>query len=246
MTAPSLKSLAFAGRLVRVWRDTDGKLWFVAEDVADALEIRQIHPFLTELDEDERSSCTADGPDGPQELPTLSESGAYALLLGSRTPEARRFRRWLRREGLPALRRGEGSVRPQTPCPSAPEIPPEALQLRPHMRQKLWQDALQTVRLDGKGADAALAWFGTLCRMMTARPSAPASARDTVHAFFTECCRHEPGSRVSARELYAAFARWHQGREGPLPSRKVFGEYMQECCRRVRSNGSLYDDISLT
>ena len=37
MTAPSLKSLAFAGRLVRVWRDTDGKLWFVAEDVADAL-----------------------------------------------------------------------------------------------------------------------------------------------------------------------------------------------------------------
>ena len=103
MTAPSLKSLAFAGRLVRVWRDTDGKPWFVAEDVADALEIRQIHPFLMELDEDERSSCTADGPDGPQELHTLSESGAYALLLGSRTPQARQFRRWLCREGLPAL-----------------------------------------------------------------------------------------------------------------------------------------------
>ena len=93
--------------------------------------------------------------------------------------------------------------------------------------------------------DAALAWFGALCRMMTAQPSGLASARDKVHVFFAECCRREPGSRVSARDLYAAFARWHQGREGPLPSRKAFGEYMQECCRRVRSNGSLYEGIAL-
>lgn len=246
MAAPTLTSFAVAGRLVRALRDADGKPWFVAEDVAAALGVRQLRRCLAELDGNEWNRRTVDGPDGPLELATLSESGLYGLLLESPSPQARRFRRWLCKEVLPGLRRGEGHSLPQTPsCPLAAEMPPEAVQLRPHMRQKLWQDALQTARLDGKGADAALAWFEALCRMMTAQPSGLASARDKVHAFFAECCRREPGSRIAARELYAAFGRWHQGRKEPLPSRKTFGEYMQECCRRVRSNGSFYEGIAL-
>lgn len=246
MAAPTLTSHALAGRLVRALRDADGRLWFAADDAAAALGVRHVRRGLAALDADEWARRTVDGPDGPLELLTLSESGLYGLLLESPSPRARRFRRWLCREVLPNLRRGEGHALPGTP-PGAPtaEMPPEALQLRPHMRQKLWQDALQTARLDGKGADAALAWFGALCRMMTAQAPAPAPARETVHAFFAECCRHAPGKRVAARELYAAFARWHQGREGPLPSRKAFGEYMQAYCRRVRSNGSHYDGIAL-
>lgn len=246
MAAPTLTSFAVAGRLVRALRDADGRPWFVADDVAAALGVRQLRRCLAALEKDEWTRRTVDGPDGPRELVTLSESGLYGLLLASPSPRARRFRRWLCREALPGLRRGDGHALPQTPsCPLAADMPPEALHLRPHMRQKLWQDALQTARLDGKGAEAALAWFGALCRMMTAQTPAPAPARETVHAFFAECCRHAPGSRVSARELYAAFARWHQGREGPLPSRKAFGEHMQAYCRRVRSNGSLYEGIAL-
>ena len=46
-----------------------------------------------------------DAPGGVQSVATVNESGLYSLVLGSRKPEAKSFKRWVTHEVLPAIRR---------------------------------------------------------------------------------------------------------------------------------------------
>lgn len=86
----------------------DGEPWFVAKDVCDALEIQNVTQALERLDNDERSMFNI-GRQG--ETNVINEPGLYTLILGSRKPEARAFKRWITHEVLPALRRtGEYSI----------------------------------------------------------------------------------------------------------------------------------------
>jgi prophage antirepressor-like protein len=57
------------------------------------------------LDADERGRYTVATPGGPQEMLCVTESGLYALTLKSRKPEAKRFRKWVTSEVLPAIRK---------------------------------------------------------------------------------------------------------------------------------------------
>ena len=57
------------------------------------------------IDDDERGTTTVRTPGGPQEVLTVNESGVYALIFTSRKPEAKRFRKWVTSEVLPAIRR---------------------------------------------------------------------------------------------------------------------------------------------
>lgn len=91
---------------IRAMRDTNGEPWFVAKDVCDALGVATNH--LREqgrgLDDDEIS--TLPNWEGKGAAPLIvSEAGLYSLVLKSRKPEAKRFRRWVTHEVLPALRR---------------------------------------------------------------------------------------------------------------------------------------------
>lgn len=83
----------------------DGVSWWVAADVCRVLEIGNSRQALVRLDEDEKGVITIDTLGGPQEMRTINESGLYALILTSRKPAARRFRKWVTAEVLPALRR---------------------------------------------------------------------------------------------------------------------------------------------
>jgi len=78
--------------------------WFVAADVCRVLEIANSRDALRGLDEDEKGVGSADTLGGPQNLNLISESGLYALIFKSRKPEARKFRKWVTAEVLPALR----------------------------------------------------------------------------------------------------------------------------------------------
>lgn len=89
----------------------DDALWFVAADVCRVLEISNPSRALTRLEDDERQlidptqwlgSSVAGG--GAQMMNVISESGLYALILTSRKPAAKRFRKWVTAEVLPALR----------------------------------------------------------------------------------------------------------------------------------------------
>lgn len=84
--------------------ERDGETWFVAKDVCAALEIGNSRQALTRLDDDEKGVISNDTPGGMQQLQCVNEPGLYALVLSSRKPEARAFKRWVTHEVLPSIR----------------------------------------------------------------------------------------------------------------------------------------------
>lgn len=83
----------------------DGVPWFVAADVCMALEIGNSSQAIARLDEDEKGLILNDTLGGPQQMVHVNEAGLYSLILTSRKPEARKFKRWITHEVLPVLRR---------------------------------------------------------------------------------------------------------------------------------------------
>lgn len=93
---------AFEGVEVRAIQ-REGEFWFVAADVARALAIGNPTQALKRLDEDEVALISNEGSAVPVNY--ISESGLYSLILGSRKPQARPFKRWVTHDLLPTLRR---------------------------------------------------------------------------------------------------------------------------------------------
>lgn len=104
----------------------DGEPWFVGKDACEAVGITKYRDAIVQLDEDERVSAAVDTPGGAQQMALVSEAGVYALMLISRSPRVKSFRRWLTHEVVPSLRAtGSYSVEPATP--SLPQDFEEAL-----------------------------------------------------------------------------------------------------------------------
>ena len=91
----------------------NGEPWFVAADVCEVLTIG--NPSLaingradregSGLDEDERGIAIVNTPSGEQGMLVINESGLYSLILTSRKPEAKRFKKWVTSEVLPSIRK---------------------------------------------------------------------------------------------------------------------------------------------
>ena len=75
----------------------------MAADVCKALEIDRTQS--RRLDDDEKGVCSMHTPGGEQNVGIVNEYGLYNLILGSRKPEAKAFRRWITHEVLPSIRR---------------------------------------------------------------------------------------------------------------------------------------------
>lgn len=82
----------------------EGQPWFVAADVCRVLEIE---PTATRrLDEDEKDTLRlTQGTSGNPNVTIVNEPGLYALVLGSRKPEAKAFKRWITHEVVPTIRK---------------------------------------------------------------------------------------------------------------------------------------------
>lgn len=83
----------------------NGEPWFVAADVCKALELGTTAKALGRLDEDEKGMNSIHTLGGRQRVSIISESGLYSLILGSRKPEARAFKRWITHEVIPSIRK---------------------------------------------------------------------------------------------------------------------------------------------
>lgn len=83
----------------------NGEPWFVAKDVCEVLELGNPSQALTRLDEDERNTIILNEGIGNPEKSIVSESGLYSLILGSRKPEAKQFKRWITHEVIPSIRK---------------------------------------------------------------------------------------------------------------------------------------------
>lgn len=91
----------------------DDEPWFVAADVCRALEHTNVTVALSRLDDDEKAKFSLGLSGG--DTWCVNEPGLYGLVLGSRKPEARAFKRWIKHDVLPTIRRtGSYSARPMT------------------------------------------------------------------------------------------------------------------------------------
>ena len=77
--------------------------WFVAADVCRPLEHSNVSMALDRLDDDEKAKLNLGLPGGDTNC--VNEAGLYALVLGSRKPEAKAFKRWITHEVIPEIRR---------------------------------------------------------------------------------------------------------------------------------------------
>jgi len=126
----------FEGANVRVVTMGD-EPWFVAADVCAVLEISKPRDAISRLDDDERAPLLVDTLGGPQQVGGINESGLYSLIMTSRKPSAKRFKKWITAEVLPAIRRTGGYM------VAKPDETPEELMLR---ALKVAQDAIDRQR----------------------------------------------------------------------------------------------------
>lgn len=80
----------------------EGQPWFVSVDVCNVLDLRNPTIAVSRLDEDERAKFNL-GRQGDATI--VNEPGLYALVMGSRKPEAKAFKRWITHEVIPAIRK---------------------------------------------------------------------------------------------------------------------------------------------
>ena len=99
--------------------------WFVAVDVCAALELDQVSRAVSRLDDDEvqvidfatltNSTGVINQRLNPnQPINIINESGLYSLILTSRKPEAKQFKKWVTSEVLPSIRKTGSYVHPQS------------------------------------------------------------------------------------------------------------------------------------
>lgn len=86
------------------------EVWFIAKDVCEVLDIGNPSQALTRLDDDEKNTIILNEGIGNPEKAIVNEPGLYTLILGSRKPEAKQFKRWVTHEVLPTIRKTGGYV----------------------------------------------------------------------------------------------------------------------------------------
>ena len=93
----------------------EGEPWFVAKDVCECLELTDVSKTISLLDDDEKGTNSIRTPGGKQDMLIVSEPGLYSLVLRSRKPEAKAFKRWIVHEVIPSIRRTGGYGAPALP-----------------------------------------------------------------------------------------------------------------------------------
>ena len=83
----------------------DGEPWFVGKDVAVALGYANTRKAIADhVDDEDKGVTKCDTPGGEQNATIINESGLYSLVLSSKLPSAKQFKRWVTAEVLPSIR----------------------------------------------------------------------------------------------------------------------------------------------
>ena len=84
----------------------DGEPWFVGKDIAEALGYEKPTDAVRKrVDDEDRGISKMETPSGIQNMTIINESGLYSLILSSKLPNAKKFKRWVTSEVLPAIRK---------------------------------------------------------------------------------------------------------------------------------------------
>ena len=94
----------------------DGEPWFVGKDVAAALGYaKERNAISSHVDDEDKKDAPIQGPlGGPQTMTIINESGLYSLVLSSKLPTAKAFKRWVTSEVIPSIRKHGAYITPDT------------------------------------------------------------------------------------------------------------------------------------
>ena len=100
---------------IKIWNFEDNSVrtltignepYFVGKDVATVLGYSDTFGALKKhVDEEDKQNCQNDSFESPRGLTIINESGLYSLILGSKLPRAKEFKRWVTSEVLPSIRK---------------------------------------------------------------------------------------------------------------------------------------------
>lgn len=95
--------------------EVDGEFWLVGKDIAQVLGYKNPQEAIrTHVDDDDKGVSEILTPGGKQNVPIINESGLYSLVLSSKLPSAKKFRRWVTSEVLPSIRKHGAYMTPET------------------------------------------------------------------------------------------------------------------------------------
>lgn len=155
---------------IRALRDENGEPWFVASDIAKALGYGDATHMTRRLDDDEKGLRLVETPGGQQQMTVITEAGMYSAILGSKVDGAKRFKRWVTHDVLPAIRRDGGyMVARQDETPEETMARAVLLAKKTIERQKAQIDEMRPKALfaDAVAASDGTCLVGELAKMMT-------------------------------------------------------------------------------
>lgn len=156
--------------------EVNGEAWMVGKDVAEALGHTNPQRAIREyVDSEDKGVTEIVTPGGEQEMTIINESGLYSLVLSSKLPNARKFRRWVTTEVLPTVRK-HGAYMTQETLQAAILNPDTMIQLcqqlkaeREHSRQLEAENAAmlpKAVFADAVSASKSSILVGELAKLL--------------------------------------------------------------------------------
>jgi prophage antirepressor-like protein len=243
MTDNAVIPFRFDGSPIRTLK-IDGEPRFVLTDVCGVLEIENSRDVAGRLDDDEKAEVgitdtSSNGVTQRRSMTVINESGLYSLILTSRKPSAKRFKKWVTSDVLPTLRKtGRYAMPGAEPSPAA------TLDLDTVER---WLTAVDKVQ--ALAGPAAARSFLERSPLLVVPPSragenSPSPTRSSVTSavidrFLTDCTESSPGSRVSAAALWGAYLLWRTavGADAGPTTVNGFGRALRSRLRFIKSDG---------
>lgn len=154
----------------------NGEFWLVGKDVAQALGYSNPRKALADhVDEEDKGVTKCDTLGGVQDITIINESGLYSLVLSSKLPTAKKFRRWVTSEVLPSIRKHGAYMTPETL--EAAILNPDYLikvatalkqetEKRKALESKVQADAPKVLFADSVAASTGTVLIGELAKIM--------------------------------------------------------------------------------
>ena len=126
----------------------EGEPWFVGKDIAAALGyIDTAQAIRKHVDDEDKGVVESTTPGGKQNITIINESGLYSLMLKSKLPGAKKFKRWVTSEVLPSIRK------------TGAYTMPGAAPADDTMFERLWAELERKQKLNGY-VDRFCSYFG--------------------------------------------------------------------------------------
>lgn len=129
--------------------EQDGGIWFVGKDVAEALGYSNpSNAVISHVDDEDKLRTQIKYAGQNREVSIINESGLYSLVLSSKLPSAKAFKRWITSEVIPSIRTTGSYNKPSKQPTTQQEQRAKAMLLNAQSRQcKLWLRLAETTDL---------------------------------------------------------------------------------------------------